>query len=588
MSAARRIAWVAALALGLAVTGPVAADEGGFTIDTFDVDVQIRADATVLVTEHLVVDFSAPRHGLYRLIPVRYTDPIGYQYELGFRLLGVTDENGRSYDVRQTSQGATRNLRIGSADAMVSGRVVYDIRYQLDDALRAFDPDDEFYWNVTGNQWDTTIRNASATLHFPGTVDDAQLQRAGFTGPYGSREQAVAFDRPAPDQVRVRATRPLAAQEGLTVAVRWPQGLVHYPGPAVKTARFLSRNVILVVPFLVLALLWFQWKRRGRDPEGPASVVVRYEPPQGMRPGELGTIADERVDLRDITATLVDLAIQGHLRIEVVEDKHLFGLISGEKIVFHRLQAEAAKPLREYERLILDGIFYGGRDRTEASDLAQRFYTTIPKVQTALYESLTEEGYFHGSPQRVRRKYVGLGFVAALAVVGAGALWARLLGGVFPQSLILPIASGVATLVLFAVFSRWMPRRTPKGVEIRAWSRGFEEFVDRVESDQIEADRRRHVFESLLPYAMALGVAEKWARQFEGIYAAGQTPGWYVGSRPMQAGLSTAMFERSLQRSINTASRSLTAAPRSSSSSGFGGGGGFSGGGGGGGGGGSW
>jgi Predicted membrane protein (DUF2207) C-terminal domain len=370
--------------------------------------------------------------------------------------------------------------------------------------------------------------------------------------------------------------------------VRWPQGLVRYPGPAVKTARFLSRNPILVVPFLVLAWLWFQWKRRGRDPEGPASVVVRYEPPEGLRPGELGTIADERVDLRDLTATLVDLAIQGHLRIEVVEDNHLFGLISGEKIVFHRLHTEGAMPLRDYERLILDGIFYDGRERTEARDLAQRFYKTIPKVQAALYETLTDKGYFHGSPERVRTRYVVLGFVAALAVVGAGALWARLLGGVFPQSLILPAASAAVTLALFAVFSRWMPRRTPKGVEIRGWSLGFEEFVDRVESDQIEADRRRHVFESLLPYAMALGVAEKWARQFEGIYAAGQTPGWYVGSGPMQAGLSTAMFQRSLQRSIDATSKSLTAAPRSSSSSGFGGGGGFSGGGGGGGGGGSW
>jgi uncharacterized membrane protein len=576
-----------ALGVALATAGTVAADEGGFTIEDFDVDVLIRADATVLVSEHITVDFSEPRHGLYRLIPVRYTDPAGYQYELGFHLLEVTDENGRAYGVKETSQGATRNIRIGSADKLVRGRVIYNIRYRLDDALRSFDPDDEFYWNVTGNQWNTTIRTASATIHLPAKVSDADLKTVGYTGVYGSREQAVAFDRPGPDSVRVRATRQLAADEGLTVAVRWPQGLVHYPGPAVRTARFVSRNLIVLAPLLVLGLLWRQWRRRGRDPAGPGSVVVRYEPPEGLRPGELGTIADEKVDFRDLTATLVDLAVQGHLRIEVSEEKHLFGLISNEKIVFHRLHPEGATPLRDYETLVLEGIFYDGSDRMEASDLAQRFYKTIPKVKTALYSELAERGYFTGSPERVRAKYLALGFVAAIAVAGAGALWARLLGGVFPQSLILPIASAGITLGLFAVFSRWMPRRTAKGVEIRAWSLGFEEFVDRVESDQIEADRRRHVFESLLPYAMALGVAEKWARQFEGIYAAGEGPGWYVGNRPMHSGLSTTNFQRSLQHSIDTAGRSLTAAPRSSSSSGFGGGG-SSGGGGGGGGGGSW
>lgn len=578
-------AW--ALTVALATAGAVAADEGGFTIETFDVDVEIRADAAVLVTEHLVVDFSEPRHGLYRLIPERYTDPTGYQYELGLRLLSVTDDEGRAHEVKEARQGATRNIRIGRADATVRGRVVYNLRYRLDDALRAFDPEDEFYWNVTGNQWNTTIRNASATIRFPGRVDDAVLRRVGYTGAYGSREQAVAFARPAPDEVRVRATRPLGPQEGLTVAVRWPQGLVRYPGPAVKTARFLSRNLILVAPFFVLGFLVFQWKRRGRDPAGPASVVVLYEPPAGLRPAELGTIADERVDLRDITATLVDLAVQGHLHIEVIEEKHLFGLFSSEKIVFHRLSPGSARPLRDFESLILAGIFYDGGDRKEASDLAQRFYTTIPKVSTALYNALAKEGYFYGSAEHVRRTYALLGLAAAVAVFGAGGLWARLLGGVFPQSLILPLVSAVVTFALFALFARGMPRRTPKGVEARAWSLGFEEFVDRVESDQIEADRRRHVFESLLPYAMALGVAEKWARQFEGIYAGGEAPGWFAGNRPTQTGLSTTTFQRSLQHTIDTAGKSLASAPRSSSSSGFGGGGG-SGGGGGGGGGGSW
>ena len=147
--------------------------------------------------------------------------------------------------------------------------------------------------------------------------------------------------------------------------------------------------------------------------------------------------------------------------------------------------------------------------------------------------------------------------------------------------------AGVATLVLFVAFAQAMPKRTRKGVEARAWALGFEEFAGRVEADKLEMDRRRNVFESLLPYAMALGVAEKWAKRFEGIYAAGGAPGWYVVGGSHHTGFSTIAFERSLQSSMTHAAQSMKSSPRSSGSSGSGGGG-SSGGGGGGGGGGSW
>ena len=82
------------------------------------------------------------------------------------------------------------------------------------------------------------------------------------------------------------------------------------------------------------------------------------------------------------------------------------------------------------------------------------------------------------------------------------------------------------------------------------------------------------MFESLLPYAMALGVAEKWAREFEGIYATGNAPGWYSGTRPFNAGITTAAFHRSLQSTLTQAAAPMQASPRSSGSSGSGGGGG--------------
>jgi hypothetical protein len=564
---------------------PVAADRGGYTIDRFDVDFNIRPDSSLIVTERLEVLFSEPRHGLYRSIPVRYTDPRGFQYGMGFELIGVTAEDGSTYGARVSRNGAYISIRIGSPSSMVNGRVVYQVQYRVTDALRHFAEHDELYWNATGTEWQAGINRASATVHLPGPVEDENLQLAGYTGRFGSTDQAVNIQRLDSDTVLFSGTRSFKPQEGLTVAIGWPHGLVKFPGPVAKTAKFFSYNLALLAPFLAGGWLFRRYRTRGKDPEGPGSVVVRYEPPKDLRPAEIGTIVDEKVDFRDITATVIDLAVRGHLKIEVEKKEQLFGLLSSEETVFHRLRGGGS--LLPYEDTILNGIFFDGEDRVEASDLANQFYKTIPKVNKALYTRLTELGHFAGDPSQVRTRYVLGGLGTGLAVFGLGALWAAKGGGIMPYSMITSAVAGIATFVLFASFAPAMPKRTRKGVQARSWALGFEEFAGRVESENLEMDRKRNVFESLLPYAMALGVAEKWAKQFEGIYSTGGSPGWYIGSGSPHTGFSTAAFQRSLQSSMTEAGRSMQSSPRSSEGSGSGGGG-FSGGGGGGGGGGSW
>jgi hypothetical protein len=583
---------VVAIAFLLAALVPAWADLGGFEIDRFDVDLEVQPDASVVVTERLEVVFSEPRHGIYRVIPTRYTDPWGYEYGLGFELLDVRDDRGAAHESKLSREGHRVKIRIGSAEREVSGHVVYVIRYLARDAARHFAERDELYWNATGTEWDATIRETTVTIRLPGQVADGDVELAGYTGRRGDREQAVEIERTGPAAFTFRSTRQLSAREGLTVAIRWPHGMVAFPGPAVRAWRFARANWIVLAPVVAFFALLRAWRVRGRDLPGPESVVVRYEPPEDLRPAELGTIVDEKVDLRDITSTLVDLAVRGYLKIEVTQEKQLLGLISSDEIVFHKLEGKDVSALRPWERTVLDGIFQAGNVRVEASELEQRFYTEIPEIRRGLYERLTAAGYFAGNPDGVRTRYALFGLLAAIVVGGAGLLNANVVGAVMPQGLFLPLLSAVATLVLFLVFSRVMPQRTRKGVEARAWALGFEEFIDRVEAERLEQDRRRNVFESLLPYAMALGVAARWARKFEGIYAAGgQTPAWYVGAWNPHTGFTTRSFVRSLGSTIGKAAAAMTEAPRSSGSSGFsggGGGGGFSGGGGGGGGGGSW
>jgi len=579
-SALLRACCVAALLV--IATGPAAADLGGFVISSFDADLTVRPDADLIVEEHLDVDFLEPRHGIYRTIPVHYTDPLGYSYSLDLRVLDVTDGAGHSHKFVVKHAGRYINIRIGDADRTVQGRVHYALRYQVRDAVGHFSQYDEIYWNVTGNEWNTVIERASATVHLPAPLPPDSLQAHAFLGRFGSREQGAAIDMSAPGRVTFSANRRLESLEGLTLAVAWPRGYVTVPGAAKRAQRFLADNWVLLAPLAALAGLWTRYRRQGRDPRGPAAVMVRYEAPPGVTPGEIGTLIDERVDLRDITATLVDLAVRGYLVIRIEKREILLGLSHRDETIFERTEKDTVD-LLPHEVRLLEALFASGKV-VEASALKERFYVHIPEIRSAVYNRLVKQGHFAAHPGTVRTRYVVSGFLIGIAVFGLGIIWAASRGAIFPNATVVPIVSGVASAVLFFVFAPAMPRRTQSGVQLRAWALGFEEFVDRVEGEQLERDRARNIFEAMLPYAMALGVASRWARRFEGLYD--QPPTWFRGGSP-GATFSSVALHSALVSAMDRAGSTMTAAPRSSSSSGSGGGG-SSGGGGGGGGGGSW
>ena len=559
-------------------------DRGAYTIRSFDVDLTIEARSDLLVEERLAVEFSEARHGIFRTIPVRYSDPKGYAYSLDVRLLSVTDEAGRALGTQVSHEGRYIKIRIGDPDSTVIGVVQYVIRYRVRDALTRFAEHDELYWNATGNEWNAGIDRSSATIRLPAPVGAAELQAAGYTGAFGATGRDVEVTHVGPGVIHFATTRPLDRLEGLTVAVGFPQGLVTFPSATELAVRRTADNVVLLAPLAWFAFVYRRYRRHGRDPDGGAPVTVMYEPPPGLTPGGIGTLIDEKVDTADITATVVDLAVRRYLTIRTEERDRLFGLMTREETVFVRETPAPPGTLAPHEDLVMTALFEHG-DEVSASDLANKFYRHIPAITTGLYDRLVATGYFDASPQSVRFRWVGRGFAAAAATGLVGVTWMALRQVPAPAMVLVPIASAVMTLIVFLVFASAMPRRTTKGARARQWALGFQEFATRVEGDRLDraATEPRAVFEILLPYAMALGVADDWAKKFEGIYTE-QAPAWYVGHGATRA-FSTQTFERSLSTAMSRTGQSMVASPRSSSGSG---GGGSSGGGGGGGGGGSW
>ena len=155
----------------------------------------------------------------------------------------------------------------------------------------------------------------------------------------------------------------------------WDKGFVHAPDTSQKIRQFLESNWALFVPAMAFLLMLWLWYTRGRDPDVGA-IAVQYEPPDGLTPGEVGTLVDSRATMRDITATLVDLAVHGYIVIEERDQAHLLGLYSQKEYVFHaNKKSSEIGCLKPHELMLL---------RLDYSTTARRDQVTlsVPKINS--------------------------------------------------------------------------------------------------------------------------------------------------------------------------------------------------------------
>lgn len=607
-------------------------------IQRFDEQVVVHRDSTIDVTENIQAQFiGANWHGIYRTIPIQYAGTAGFNYTLFIDRVTATDEDGNALKLEQSHENGYARFKIYVPEPDNSTRTVI-LHYRVLDAIRFFPDHDELYWNVTGQEWDARIESASARIELPEGISG--LHATAYAGSFGSRVQDA--DVTLNDNVvEIRTTHPLAYHQGLTAVVGFDKGVVHEPSPLENIALWLQSNWPVFLPLIALCVMAWLWWTRGRDPERDV-VTVQYDPPDKLTPGECGTLVDNEAAMRDITATLVDLAVKGYITIEQKDEAGLLHLTHHRDYVFHlKRPADQWTDARPHERALLGGLFFGGdiaqnefvstvrgalekrgiqgypiaggtvptppqtpqpdapaavQDYSAAfrgamntgdapqpsvalSDLQNRFYTQLPLIRNCIFDALVTDGYYLHRPDTVRQGYIGGGIAVGFVVAAAG-VWLANKSGMqqFPW-----IVAGIATGAIIAIVGWFMPARTISGARTYAKVLGFEEFLSRVESDRIKRmENAPELFEKFLPYAMALRVEKKWVQAFSGI--AMQPPQWYQG--PYVGGFQAYLFVNDLNIMSSQVGTTMASAPRSSGGSGFGGGGGAGGGFGGGGGGG--
>jgi uncharacterized membrane protein YgcG len=594
--------WFALFAL-LLVLGPLAlspgvaqAADGDWRITEFRAAVTVDADGTAAVQETIAFDFgNDPGHGPYLTFPLRQeigNDPDHYRM-LDMKIGQVTSPSGANTELKTEEENGNLLVRVGSEGRTFTGVQTYQVTYTIHGLIapeQATSGLDEVNWNIIGDAWEVPIDSAKVTITGPATVSRV----ACFSG--------SGFDEPCEASLSGSAAT-FSAQgvgngSGVQVVAGFPAGTFTAAAQPRLERRLSFSNMFPLTPFtggvaaalsaLGLAAVFRRTRRGARDQVylgltpgvAPAAgqetsvgyqaqdvpVAVQFTPPAGARPGELGTLTDASADNRDVTATVIDLAVRGHLRIEQTGKKDW---------TFTRLQG--GDQLVGYEKHLLTKMFSEG-DQVTTDDLGDSHYAgLLSETQTALHKRVTTDlKWFTRNPAVVR----GLAFAAGAGLI-LGGVGLGLLLGLIGWGLV--GAAGVITGLAVLVMNNRFGHRTAAGSAVLAQTRGFELYLTTAEADQIKFEEGIDVFSRYLPYAIMFGVAERWTKVFADLAEQGRytfNPYWYYG---YGYGFNYHNFASSMDSLASTMSTSMQhATAASSGGSGFSGGGGFGGGGGGG------
>ncbi len=619
--------WLTSLVFACALQTAFAQEK----ILNFHSDIQVLADSSMTVTETIRIRAEGDkiRRGIYRDFPTDYRDRWNNKIRVDFIVEGVSRDGSNEPFFTEKYANGTR-LYIGRDDKFLKpGEYEYAIAYRTSRQLGYFDDHDELYWNVTGNGWDFAINSASATIKLPAGVPAKAMSIEGYTGPFGAKRQDYRASVTDDSEAKISATGSLPPGHGLTVVLSWPKGVVSEPTKTERTTQLLKDNRGLLVTLTGLVLmavyLYFVWNRYGRDP-GPGPKFPHYAPPDDLSPGACRYILNMSHDKQGFSAAVLSLAAKGYITIheghndalraaagDALYDKSLDQLREKFKdrdslanrligplvdlaenaidaiyddvfVLEKNVESEELPALGPGEEVVLGNLFVAGNYLQLTQDKHETVRAAIKAHDSALKSHYRKTNFL-----------TNFGLILPAAIIGfVTFLIALALAPLTPAA----VATLLVAVGLIFLSVRLMKAPTTKGRKTMDQIEGFRMYLEVAEADELKQieglagptpEKSPDLFERFLPYAVALGVEQPWADQFEQLFARiaadqqqSYRPTWYRGNKPIH---SFGQFAADMSGTLGNAISSASQAPGSSSGSG---GGGSSGGGGGGGGGGGW
>lgn len=259
-------------------------------------------------------------------------------------------------------------------------------------------------------------------------------------------------------------------------------------------------------------------RKRLKSREYNGSVAVQFSPPRDAAPGLVGTIVDGKAEMRDVTATIVDLAVRGFLKITPIEAEDGDGAVPSRETKQKSKQdwvltanAEPPDEPRPFEKQLLIAMF-GRGPVVRMSDLQSGFGQAMRQAQVDLYRQVVDNHWYPRHPLARAGRYKTIG--AVLLVVGIIAAFVLALG----TGKVMGFAGGgglvIAGVILMLGSRGIRVGRTAEGTAMRVQSLGFKKYLATAEADQIKFEEASDIFSRYLPYAIVFGVADHWAKVF--------------------------------------------------------------------------
>jgi uncharacterized membrane protein YgcG len=567
------------------------------TIQDYRADFILGSNGDLAVTEEVRVYFPVPRHGIFRFFDVvDASAPYARRIPEDIQVL----RDGRSEPWQESSRngGRFRVIRIGDAAVEIEDEHEYTIRYRVAGVVEPGTTGErsQFYWNLIPGGWTMPIAHAALAVALP-VPSSRRVECAVGVGTTagcdvrgtGTRQLRVETG-PLPERT------PVTIKTGLDLATPpagherwWTQPWDDVFGRWSKDSAPFALGIVALLTALAGFAGW--WKRRQVVEREPSFPVV-YAPPAGIGPAQAAYILDESVSRRQFVATLLYLAQQSVITLDSKNGLWQIGSGPGSLSSVDSVSQKA-----------LSGL----------SVLAGKPMKLNGKVGTGKQLQATESDFL-AAPRAWALKEGLMAEVTGVGKAGTLAVFSLILAFViaafgFGMSILSVIPLAYALPALGVIRGGASTRRTEPSRRLWSEAGGFKRMLSTPSSEQrFDFSARKDLYTAYIPWAVAFGVADKWAEKYR--FETGEEPPMptYVGGTSEQGqqwldsnktgsigSAAEASFSAAVGSAIGAYLASIAPPPSSSSSSSgsswssSSSGGGFSGGGGGGGGGGgSW
>jgi uncharacterized membrane protein len=396
-------------------------------------------------------------------------------------------------------------------------------------AIEFYDKDTliQYYAIPKGNE--VSIGKASVDIHLPDGATKDQIKAWGWGLPVGTGKVQIVSG----NEVKLYGEN-IAPGEfiGFSIIVpkdliMRPAGVVVHPGSGADFEKRAAEEeahkariagiktlIWLLLFLLVLVLMFLQWYKYGSDYKLPEFAEYLREPPSNLPPAVVGALLKQGATIKEVLATIIDLANRGYIKIEEIKG----GFLKNTDYVYTLDRSKDTITLKPFEQKLINYLF-GVLDQVKLSDLKYSFAQFLPTVYKLVNQELINNDFYEGgSPAKVKSKYFGIGFV--MVFLGFFAMFFGIMMGL--SFLAWPLLLGGLVVILFA---NAMPRKSLKGAQERMKWLAFERYLKGLLKYR-KADEAKDKFAAYLPFAIVFGLDNSWIREFSRVKA--PAPMWYI------------------------------------------------------------